>query len=147
PFLDIQEGKLSPSVVPTWYGGLPVSLSYRGFGCSILIHGESGRSILRLPTTHSPESPILPEMIETIHALRFQQLQFSYEFPQAKLSGSFLDRLRLNLQGQNLALWSNYSGFDPEVNLLGQHPLWMPGIDQGAFPRPTGVSLGVELFW
>ena len=51
-------------------------------------------------------------------------------------------KLRLYLTGQNLAVFTNYSGVDPEVNYSG---LDNPGIDRfNNYPRPRTITFGLN---
>ena len=55
--------------------------------------------------------------------------------------------MRLSLTGQNLALWTGYSGIDPEVTVsTGQLGSGVPvrGIDWTAFPNPMTITLGIN---
>ncbi len=49
--------------------------------------------------------------------------------------------LRLSLSGQNLYTWTNYSGFDPEVNTRGN---MMPNMDYSAYPKSRTYSFSVQ---
>jgi hypothetical protein len=48
------------------------------------------------------------------------------------------------LTGQNLHVWTDYSGFDPEVNSFGGDAR-ARGIDLGAYPRARSWTLGLNL--
>lgn len=57
---------------------------------------------------------------------------------------TFLGSLRVDLTGQNLLLFTDYSGFDPEVNTdksIDGVPSF--GIDYTAYPRPRVFTLSV----
>ena len=77
--------------------------------------------------------------------VRFQNATIGYNVP---LSGEgFFDTLRFSLTGQNLALWTDYSGIDPEVTVpTGQLGSGVPvrGIDWAAFPNPLTVTFGIN---
>ena len=60
------------------------------------------------------------------------------------------DTMRIFLNGQNLLLFTDYSGLDPEVSstpgsaaLLSGIPT--SGIDWAAYPKPRTVSLGINV--
>ena len=77
--------------------------------------------------------------------VRLQNATIGYNFP---LSGDgVFDNLRLSLTGQNLALWTDYSGVDPEVTVAtGTLGSGVPvrGIDWAAFPNPLTVTFGIS---
>jgi iron complex outermembrane receptor protein len=54
--------------------------------------------------------------------------------------------LSLFLSGQNLALFTKYSGIDPEVNVDKQiNGVPSRGFDYTQYPRPRVLTLGVSL--
>ncbi|MDC6352851.1 MULTISPECIES: SusC/RagA family TonB-linked outer membrane protein [Robiginitalea] len=77
--------------------------------------------------------------------VRFQNATIGYNVP---LSGEgFFDTMRFSLTGQNLALWTDYSGIDPEVTVgTGTLGSGIPvrGIDWAAFPNPLTVTFGIN---
>lgn len=52
--------------------------------------------------------------------------------------------LRISLSGNNLLTWTDYSGYDPEVNSFGSDPQTR-GIDSGAYPQSRSFIFGVNL--
>jgi len=52
--------------------------------------------------------------------------------------------LSVELTGRNLYTWTEYTGYDPEVNLFGAHTA-ARGIDFAVYPVPRTVSLGVRV--
>ena len=55
--------------------------------------------------------------VEDANYLRLQNMQIGYTFPQKTLEALKMQNLRVYLSGSNLAIFTNYSGLDPEVNL------------------------------
>lgn len=78
--------------------------------------------------------------IEDGSFVRLQNLSLGYTLPTIK----HIRSLRVYVSGQNLALWTKYSGFDPEVSNGGQSPLDR-GDDYDAYPRARTFNLGVQL--
>lgn len=82
--------------------------------------------------------------IEDGSFVRLDNLTLAYDFPIK--NKSLLSNARLYITGQNLLLFTNYSGLDPEVNSevsgTGVAPL---GIDYLAYPRAKTVSLGLNV--
>ena len=53
---------------------------------------------------------------------------------------------KIYVTGQNLALLTRYSWYDPEVNAAsGNNRQLFPGLDQGAYPRSRVVLAGIDL--
>jgi TonB-dependent starch-binding outer membrane protein SusC len=78
--------------------------------------------------------------IEDGSFVRLQNVALGYTLP--KVNG--VRSMRIYVSGQNVALWTNYTGFDPEVSNGGQSPL-NRGDDYDAYPRPRTYTLGVQL--
>ncbi|MGV3502694.1 MAG: SusC/RagA family TonB-linked outer membrane protein [Adhaeribacter sp.] len=76
--------------------------------------------------------------------LRVKALTFSYDVPSALLSKARLQHLRLYVTGENLLTWTDYSGFDPEVNAFGGSNTEL-GIDFGTYPQTRNLIFGLNL--
>ena len=57
------------------------------------------------------------------------------------LENSYLDAVRLYLQGKNLMTFTDYTGFDPEMS----GGVFDTGIDRGNYPSPRTVSVGLNV--
>ena len=87
--------------------------------------------------------------IENAGYLRIQNLQLGYNIPKQKLTSwtnDFVSNMRFYLAVQDLATFTKYSGFDPEVTRAqsfqkGDFTL-ATGQDGGASPLPRIVQLG-----
>lgn len=73
--------------------------------------------------------------------IRLQTLRVSYQIPDNISKKLFMRNLSVYTFGNNLATWTNYSGFDPEV---GQRNVLEPGNDTGRFPRRREFGLGLN---
>ncbi|MGD2069114.1 MAG: TonB-dependent receptor [Gemmatimonadota bacterium] len=51
--------------------------------------------------------------------------------------------LQVELQGRNLYTWTDYSGYDPEVNMFGLSTV-ARGVDFATYPNARTVSLGLR---
>ena len=80
--------------------------------------------------------------IEDGSFLRFNNLTIGYTFSAKKLSGTGVSKLRLYFTANNLAIITNYSGYDPEVSVRN-NPL-TPGLDYSAYPRSRSFIFGVN---
>ncbi len=72
--------------------------------------------------------------------VRLRNVTLGYSFPSLGRNES---RLRVYVTGTNLLMWTQYRGFNPEVNL--QPNSITPGEDYGAYPLATTYMLGVNL--
>ncbi|WP_324670519.1 TonB-dependent receptor [Hymenobacter sp. GOD-10R] len=82
--------------------------------------------------------------IEDGSFLRVNNITVGYSLPKSLLLRAKLTQLRFYVTLNNLATWTNYSGFDPEVNTRRQTPL-TPGVDYAAYPRSRGFLAGLNL--
>lgn len=92
---------------------------------------------------------ISDRFIEDADYLRIQNIQLGYTLPQEKLESwtrGFVSNMRFYVSAQNLATFTGYTGFDPEVGRAqsfqkGNNPL-ATGQDDGQAPLPRIVQLG-----
>ncbi|MGV8826881.1 MAG: SusC/RagA family TonB-linked outer membrane protein [Breznakibacter sp.] len=82
--------------------------------------------------------------IEDGSFLRLNNVTIGYTLPQNLVKKAHLSSARFYFTGYNLALWTNYSGFDPEVDTRRSTPL-TPGVDYSAYPRSRQYVFGVNL--
>ncbi|MGS0526053.1 hypothetical protein ACU8V7_13645 [Zobellia nedashkovskayae] len=90
--------------------------------------------------------------IEDADYLRIQNLQIGYSLPGDKLetwSGGFVNGLRVYVGAQNLATFTSYLGWDPEVTRAqsfqkGANAL-ATGQDGGTGPAPRTFQLGLTV--
>jgi TonB-linked SusC/RagA family outer membrane protein len=76
--------------------------------------------------------------------LRINNLTVGYSLPKALIAKVKLTQLRFYVTANNLYTFTNYSGYDPEVNTRRSSPL-TPGVDYGGYPRSRLVLFGVNL--
>ena len=80
--------------------------------------------------------------IEDGSFLRLQNVTVGYTLPQIISKKIGISKLRAYFSGYNLFCLTNYSGYDPEVNV--QDGL-TPGIDDNVYPRSRMYTFGVNL--
>ncbi len=89
-------------------------------------------------------SELSTRFIEDGSYLRVKSLTLSYTLPQTVLSKIKLTKLRFYVTGENLYTFTNYSGYDPEVNAFGGDNL-AQGIDFGTYPQSRNIIFGLNL--
>jgi len=82
--------------------------------------------------------------IEDGSFLRINNITLGYNFPASLLKRVGIQNLRLYGTVNNLAVFTNYSGYDPEVNTRRNSPL-TPGVDYSAYPRSRAFIVGLNL--
>ena len=81
--------------------------------------------------------------IEDGSYIRLSNISFGYTLPKKLTSKLSVQNLRVYLTGNNLFLWTKYSGYDPEVSTRGSG--LTPGVDFGAYPRSRTFVFGINL--
>lgn len=76
--------------------------------------------------------------------LRLSTLTLGYTLPQNIADKLKMKKLRLYASGYNLWLWTNYSGFDPEVSTRRKTSL-TPGVDYSAYPKSKSFVFGLNV--
>lgn len=95
-------------------------------------------------------SPFTPRMIFSDWAvedgsfLRLNTLTLGYTLPGDLVSKAKIESLRFYVTGYNVLLWTNYSGYDPEVSTVRRTNL-SPGVDYSAYPKSRQLVFGVNL--
>lgn len=81
--------------------------------------------------------------IEDGSFVRLNNLTLGYRLPENLISRFGLSQFRIYAAGRNLHLWTNYSGYDPEVNSTNSG--LTPGVDYSSYPRSRSYTVGVNL--
>jgi TonB-linked SusC/RagA family outer membrane protein len=80
--------------------------------------------------------------IEDGSFLRLNNVTIGYSVPVKNLVGLKMSKLRFYVTGNNLAILTDYSGYDPEVSVRNS-PL-TPGLDYSAYPRSRSFIFGIN---
>lgn len=79
--------------------------------------------------------------VEDASFVRFSYISLSYTVPQKFLKHFGLNTLRFDLSGQNIFVWSKYSGTDPEHTNNG----WNFASDSSQTPRSKSFTLRMRI--
>ncbi|MGM0580387.1 MAG: SusC/RagA family TonB-linked outer membrane protein [Bacteroidota bacterium] len=156
------------SPIPKYNLGINTTARYKNFDFSVYLNGQYGHHIYnntanafftagalgngRNVTTDvitSGESPInAPDVstrfLEKGDFLRLQNLAVGYNFNLS--DNGFVKSLRLYANAQNLLLFTDYTGLDPEVNVnKSMNGVPSLGIDYTSFPRPRTYTMGLNV--
>jgi TonB-dependent SusC/RagA subfamily outer membrane receptor len=86
--------------------------------------------------------------------VKLRELSASYTLNTLGVDHFFADGVELTLSGRNLKVWTNYSGYDPEINLFGTNAGGLQsvqttaadrGFDFGGYPIPRVWSLSARV--
>jgi iron complex outermembrane receptor protein len=165
----IDQGNTSPdrvmqgSALPTYtYAFTPV-LTFKNWDLSMLWRGSGGNKIYNnLRSSLSlfeslGKSNVLTSAIplglftskygsdlwlEDGSFLRFENLTVGYRFDLKDMK--YISGLRVSATGNNLALFTKYTGLDPELNVSGGNGF---GGDGGIYPRTRSIAVGINVIF
>ena len=75
--------------------------------------------------------------------MRIQNVNLGYSFTSALIKRMKLSKLKVYVSGQNLYTFTKYDGYDPEIGLQNQNPLYS-GVDIGRYPSARVVTFGIN---
>ena len=156
------------SPLPVWNAGLTNTFTYKDFNFSFFFTGQFGHHVYsntgnafftagsiaggRNVTTDVPgngeartNSPdVSTRFLEKADFVRLQNMTLSYNLTPTNTN--YISNVRLYVTGQNLALFTGYSGQDPEVNVNKQlNGVPSFGIDYTTYPRARTIILGASV--
>jgi iron complex outermembrane receptor protein len=161
------QNQLVGTAIPDFYAGLTNNFSLGNWNLSVFMNAvtgfkvynntanalflkgslRNGRNVTNEAGT-SPENPFNPGSVSTRflekgNFIRLSNVNLSYAF---KLNSKRINTLSVFVSGQNLALFTKYSGMDPEVN-VDKNISGVPsrGFDYTNYPRPRIVTMGVNV--
>ena len=153
--------KIEGSALPTYTYAFSPVFTYKNFDLSMLFRGSGGNKIFNSirPSFSYFESLGKQNMLasavplglftskyssdlwlEDGSFLRFDNLTIGYKFDTKQLK--YISNLRLSLTASNLAVFTKYSGLDPELNVNGANGF---GSDGGIYPRTTSIAIGLNV--
>ena len=166
---DVDKFFVGENGLPDVTSGLSLNFSHKNWDASAFFNGQFGFSVYnntansffnagQLTTARNVTQDVVTSgeaggastavstrFLEKGDFVRFQNATIGYNVPLSG-DGTFKN-LRFSLTGQNLALWTDYSGLDPEVTVpTGTLGSGIPvrGIDWAAFPNPLTVTFGIN---
>ncbi|HEY0299618.1 MAG TPA: TonB-dependent receptor [Arachidicoccus sp.] len=81
--------------------------------------------------------------LESASYLRLQNVRIGYNLPSKWANKIKMNALKVYVSGQNLCVFTKYSGLDPEVGSLNQNPT-LQNIDYGRYPTPRVITFGLN---
>ena len=79
--------------------------------------------------------------------LRLNNVNIGYSLPGSLISKLGMSQFRLYVTGNNLFIWTKYSGYDPEVSTTrsSAYAALTPGVDYSSFPRSRSYTFGLNI--
>jgi TonB-linked SusC/RagA family outer membrane protein len=97
-----------------------------------------GTSGARLPSSR---------MVEDGSFVRLGEVSLGYKLPPLVTAKLGMDNGRIYVSGRNLHTWTNYTGYNPDVNSAGVLANVVMGVDYYAYPLARTFTLGVTAGW
>jgi len=97
-----------------------------------------------IPTTGQNAYYPMSYAIEDGSFIRINNITIGYTLPKKLLQRAKIASLRFFATGNNVAVITGYSGFDPEANTRRANPA-TPGVDYAAYPHSRTFIFGVNL--
>jgi TonB-linked SusC/RagA family outer membrane protein len=85
--------------------------------------------------------------VENGSYVRFQELTLGYRLPSEIAGRAKLSDARVFVSGRNLKVWSDFLGYDPDVNSNGSSARTSLGTEFYSYPRARTISIGVSGNW
>lgn len=166
-YADGGKDQLQGSALPKFLAGLANNFTWGQWSASVFLNTVRGFYVYNntanalflkgsVKTAHnatyeagfSPEDPINPGSVSTRFLekgdfIRLSNASLTYTF---NLRNKKVKSLSITASGQNLALFTKYSGLDPEVNVdhsINGYP--SRGFDYTGYPKPRTYTLSVNL--
>jgi TonB-linked SusC/RagA family outer membrane protein len=84
-------------------------------------------------------------LVEDASFIRLQTLSLGYNLPSKVTSALKIKSAKVYVAGNNLAVFTNYSGYDPEISSNQGSAPFVQGFDYGGFPRATTYLMGLNI--
>jgi TonB-linked SusC/RagA family outer membrane protein len=167
----IDQGDRSPdrilkgSALPKYTYAFNPTFTHKNFDASMLWRGSGGNKIYNQVRANVSKlenigksnilesavgeaiysSPYVSDMyLEDGSFLRLENVTAGYNFRFTDVK--YIESVRLSLTGNNLLLFTDYSGIDPEITLSGSGGKDDNfGVDKGIYPRTRSIAIGVNV--
>jgi hypothetical protein len=85
--------------------------------------------------------PFSRRFIEDGSFVRIKNINLGYTLPSGFIKG--VTNLRFAVGANNLFTFTNYSGYDPEINSYGDNPALF-GVDLGGYPNSKTFNISIK---
>ncbi|MGF7139433.1 SusC/RagA family TonB-linked outer membrane protein [Roseimarinus sediminis] len=109
---------------------------------------NQGKAMWNGPNSFGQATAVITDWaVEDGSFLRLNTLTLGYTVPANVSNRIGMSQLRLYVSGNNIWVWTKYSGFDPEVSTTrsSSYSALTPGVDYSAYPRSRSFTFGVNV--
>ena len=127
-----------------------IASNSRTFERELLPYGDPRKTA---PNFNARTQGIFEYWVEDGSFVKLRELSATYSLDWAPLRRVFKEGVDLTASGRNLAVWTRYGGYDPEINLFGTNAGGLGsgqttaadrGFDFGGYPIPRTWSLSAR---
>jgi TonB-linked SusC/RagA family outer membrane protein len=79
--------------------------------------------------------------------VRLGEVTLGYALPSRLAASIRADNARIYVSGRNLHTWTDYSGYNPDVNSSGANSNTVMGVDYYAYPLSRTITAGITAGW
>ena len=121
--------------------------NYRNQSTEVLRRWTAPGQVTDIPRAVAGTQNILASSrwVEDGSYLRVKQVTLSYDLPTEQLKHYGIRKIQPYFTAQNLFTWTNYKGFDPEVNQFSGSNQPVLGIDWGTYPQTKTFIFGLNV--
>jgi hypothetical protein len=112
---------------------------FDNMSAALLTEWRKPGDITQIPSPNATFRESTTHFVEKGDFLRLRNVMLSYALPASLIGRAKLSAVRLYVQGQNLATWTQFQGFDPEISTGSLSGAQYPALRTITF----GVSLGL----
>ena len=73
-----------------------------------------------------------------------KSISLSNTFDKKLIQKAHLDNIRLSVTGNNIATWTKYTGYDPEIG-ASTASANVFGLDNGRYPSPMSWAIALNI--
>ena len=129
------------NTLPLLSGAMGSTFRTGGFTVDLMLDWAAGQKVANLNKLIAEgRTKLSDRYVEDADFLRLSRLSVGYDVP---VSWYRVKSLKVQLSAFNLFTFTNYSGWNPDVNCFGSTVL-SNGIDYGSYPAVRTVALGVS---
>ena len=88
---------------------------------------------------------VLDSFLEDASFLRINNITVGYTLPKTWVKKLWLESVRVYFTAYNVYCFTNYSGYDPEVDTSSKDNFMTPGIDYAAYPKSRSFVAGINV--
>ena len=169
--IDANDETYLGSPFPNFTYGATLGASYKGFDVSTFLYGSQGNKIynatVRLDAsftnrpvsygeagapanllgsgaTGTNQTEVSSYYVQNGSFAKLKTITLGYTFQKSVLRATKLSNIRVYLTGQNLFVFTKYTGVDPEIGQSSSDNPLDVGIDRGFNPQPKIILLGLQ---